>query len=121
VSRRSGRGSTASSRVARRALDRSATLRTRRGREAELDDAAVLAAPAPEGVRDPLLAARLEALMAELTPAQRAVVTLFYARGHAVEDIAAALGMPENTVKTHLARARAALREAWVREGGTPA
>jgi len=28
------------------------------------------------------------------------------------------LAMPENTVKTHLRRARAALREAWMRETG---
>ena len=54
----------------------------------------------------------------QLPPAQRAVVSLFYGRDHAVEDIAGSLGMPENTVKTHLARARAALREAWQREGG---
>ncbi len=107
--------------VARRALDRAATLRTRRGRETVLDDAQLAAVPAFEGMRDPLLAARLERLMAEITPTQRAVVSLFYGRDHAVEDIAASLGIPENTVKTHLARARTALREAWQREGGLPA
>jgi RNA polymerase sigma-70 factor (ECF subfamily) len=103
--------------VARRALDRAETLRTRRGREAELDDANLAEAPACEGARDPLLAARLERLMAELTAPQRAVVTLFYGHDQAVEDIAGSLGMPENTVKTHLARARGALREAWQRDG----
>ena len=28
------------------------------------------------------------------------------------------MGLPENTFKTHLHRARAALREAWLRERG---
>lgn len=107
--------------VARRALDRAETLRVRRGREAVLDDAERAEAPEPAVARDPLLAARLERLMAELTPPQRAVLTLFYGHDHAVEDIAVSLGMPENTVKTHLARARAALREAWQRGGGVPA
>ena len=105
--------------VARRALDRAGTLRTRRGREVVLDDADLAEAPSGGPARDPLLAARLERLMGGLTPAQRAVVSLFYGRDHAVEDIAASLGMPENTVKTHLARARAALREAWQRQGGS--
>jgi RNA polymerase sigma-70 factor, ECF subfamily len=107
--------------VARRALDRAETLRTRRGRETVLDDAERAEAPVLDGERDPLLAARLERLMSQLTPAQRAVVSLFYGRDHAVEDIAESLGIPENTVKTHLARARAALREAWQREEGVPA
>ena len=35
-----------------------------------------------------------------------------------VEEIANVLSMPENTVKTHLRRARAALREAWLRDQG---
>jgi DNA-directed RNA polymerase specialized sigma24 family protein len=35
-----------------------------------------------------------------------------------VQEIAVVLAMPENTVKTHLRRARAALREAWTREQG---
>ena len=48
--------------------------------------------------------------------AQRAVVTLFYYEDRAVEEVAIALGMPENTVKTHLSRARALLRDAWIRE-----
>jgi RNA polymerase sigma-70 factor (ECF subfamily) len=107
--------------VARRALDRAETLRVRRGRETVLDDADRAGAPGPAVARDPLLAMRLERLMAGLTPQQRAVVTLFYGHDHAVEDIAVSLAMPENTVKTHLARARAALREAWQRGGGEPA
>ena len=106
--------------VARRALDRAESLRARSRRESALDDAPMAEAPAgPE--RDVFLARRLDALMARLSPAQRAVLTLHYARDVAVEDIAQALGMPENTVKTHLARARAALRAAWASQGGAPA
>ena len=109
--------------VAHRALDRAESLRARRSREAGFDDAAEAAAPAPTGTesRDPLLARRLERLMGSLAPPQRAVVALFYGQDQSVEDVASALGMNENTVKTHLSRARALLREAWVREGGGPA
>ena len=51
--------------------------------------------------------------MAErLSRAQNLVVTLFYFEGHSVEQVGVVLGMNENTVKTHLSRARAVLREA---------
>ncbi len=103
--------------VARRALDRAATLRTRTGREAGLD--AVAEPEAPEApARDVLLARRLEGLMGGLSAPQRAVVTLFYGQDMAVEDVARQLALGENTVKTHLARARTALRAAWARESG---
>lgn len=107
--------------VARRALDRAETLRTRRTRESALD-----AVAEPAGAReaivagDPLLARRLERLMDTLSAPQRAVVALFYGQDHSVEDVAATLAMNENTVKTHLARARTLLREAWVRDSGGP-
>jgi RNA polymerase sigma-70 factor (ECF subfamily) len=105
--------------VARRALDRAETLRTRRNREANLDALPEPSAPAPAAAaRDPLLARRLDRLMHELSGPQRAVVALFYGQDHSVEDIAATLAMNENTVKTHLARARTLLREAWLRESG---
>jgi RNA polymerase sigma-70 factor (ECF subfamily) len=106
--------------VARRALDRAASLKVREKRHAPLDDAEV-ASPATAAVRDPLLATRLERLMAELSAPQRAVLALHYTRDLSVEEIARSLGMSENTVKTHLARGRAALRVAWLREGGTRA
>ena len=38
------------------------------------------------------------------------MVTLFYDQDLSVKDVARALDMPEGTVKTHLSRARAALR-----------
>jgi len=48
-------------------------------------------------------------------------VTLYYLLDRSVEQVAAALEMPENTVKTHLSRARRALRTAWTARGGTRA
>ncbi len=103
--------------VARRALDHAAARRTHDKREAEIEAAEML--PEPSGDRrDPLLARRLWRLMSRLDPRQRAVVDLFYREELPVRDVAEALSMPENTVKTHLRRARLALREAWLREEG---
>jgi len=102
--------------VARRALDRASEMKARREREEDLD--AATAVHVDEERRDVLLIRRLETLMRRLTPAQRAVVTLFYWEETSVEEIAGALGMPENTVKTHLSRARAVLREAWLSTEG---
>lgn len=105
--------------VARRALDRADALLSRRGREVALEAAAEEPADLPP-LRDRPMAARLERLLGGLSPTQRAVVTLFYLEEHSVEGVATALGMPGNTVKTHLYRARAALREAWLREEPEP-
>ncbi len=99
--------------VARRAIDRATVLRGRRQREIGVDEAERIPAPATEP--DPN-AARLKRLIAGLGDAQRAAVTLFYYEGRSVEQIAGMLGMPAGTVKTHLSRARAALRGAWLRE-----
>jgi hypothetical protein len=80
---------------------------------------AALELPADAGLgRDPLAARRVERLLSRLAPAQRAAVTLYYLEDQPVEAVSAALGMPENTVKTHLHRARAALRAAWRDHGG---
>jgi len=103
--------------VARRALDRAITLKARRDRETEVDEVGELPA-APGPARDTMLRGRLERLMETLSGPQRAAVALFYFEDRPVEEIAHALEMPENTVKTHLSRARAALREAWLREEG---
>jgi RNA polymerase sigma-70 factor (ECF subfamily) len=103
--------------VARRALDRASELKTRRDREEDLDT--IEPAEDAEPLRDVLLIRRLEKLMRRLTAAQRAVVTLFYWEETPVEEIARTLGMPENTVKTHLSRARATLREAWLSTEGS--
>jgi len=108
--------------VARRALDRLSQLKARRGREVEVDEAESLPDPvAPAAAPGDLAAATrgrtLERLVMKLPAAQRMAVTLYYYEDRSVEQAAAILGMPENTVKTHLARARAALRAAWPQEG----
>ena len=102
--------------VVRRALDRSATLKTRRAREAPLEAAdaepsASSGGPAPAG-----LSIRLDRLLGSLSDAQRAVVLLYYYEDRSVEEIARALGLPAGTVKTHLHRARSFLRAGWIAE-----
>jgi RNA polymerase sigma-70 factor, ECF subfamily len=47
--------------------------------------------------------------VASLPDAQRHVVTLYYQDERPVDEVAAMLGLPVNTVKTHLHRARARL------------
>jgi RNA polymerase sigma-70 factor (ECF subfamily) len=107
--------------TARRAFDRAQTLRLRRGREAPMDTTVEAAdsAAAPGGETPRIgLARSLDQMVAALPPAQRAAVTLYYLQDHSVEQVAVALAMPENTVKTHLSRARATLRAAWLARGG---
>jgi RNA polymerase sigma-70 factor, ECF subfamily len=90
-----------------RALDR---LRRSRGwKAAPLEEVAALADERDEV--DPLLQRRLQALLAELPPAQRAVVLLRYQEDLDPMDIARTLKMPSNTVKSHLKRALSLLRE----------
>jgi RNA polymerase sigma-70 factor (ECF subfamily) len=112
--------------VWRQSVDRAAILRTRRGREESLEApggaadrsggkrgeerapaTAILTAEEPSRA-DP---SEWERLIEGLTEPQRAVVTLFYYEDMALKDVARALEMPEGTVKTHLSRARAVLRE----------
>jgi RNA polymerase sigma-70 factor (ECF subfamily) len=102
--------------VVRRALDRNEVLKRRRGRETTIEEVeAVATGPAPERAA---LALRMDRVLQELTEAQRTVVTLFYYEGHSVDEVSRALGIPDGTVKTHLSRARAAMRDAWVRRHG---
>lgn len=100
----------------RRAFDGAAGLRVRRQREAGLDDdvACTRAAEAP-GADAPRR--RLEHLVAELPAVQRAAITLYYYEDRAVAEVARILDLPDGTVKTHLHRARAALRRAWEARG----
>jgi RNA polymerase sigma-70 factor (ECF subfamily) len=105
--------------VARRAFDRAAVLRGRRARETDLEAGGqVPAAADPAGAGEWLRTRKLERLIAELPETQRAVLTLYYYEDRAVEEVARTLDMNENTVKTHLSRARAALRRAWQHEAG---
>lgn len=103
--------------VARQAFDRAAVLKTRRlretGGEGIEDVPAEAAGPDPEARER---AARLERLVAGLPDVPRTVVTLYYYQDRSVAEVAKILGMPENTVKTHLSRARATLRTGWTDE-----
>jgi RNA polymerase sigma-70 factor (ECF subfamily) len=102
--------------VARQSFDRLEQLKRRRERETQMEDITALthAGGAPDaGAAE--RARRLERLMQGLTPVQRAVVTLFYHEDRSVDQVAEVLGLPENTVKTHLSRARTQLREAWMK------
>jgi len=67
---------------------------------------------------DPLLQRHLRALIARLPPAARAVVLLRYQEDLDPTDIAEVLQMPVNTVKSHLKRSLASLREMLGRPGG---
>jgi len=51
----------------------------------------------------------LEQCLAALPDTQREVITLFYLQDRSIKDVAALLDLPENTVKSHLHRARRAL------------
>jgi RNA polymerase sigma-70 factor (ECF subfamily) len=105
--------------VARRALDRVAMLKRRRAREIGIEAAETLPAGSGAANEERVRALRVERLVSELPESQRAVVTLFYYESRSVEQVAHALSMPTGTVKTHLSRARAKLREAWIRRERT--
>jgi RNA polymerase sigma-70 factor (ECF subfamily) len=66
--------------------------------------------PMPERPHDVLLEDRLARLVAGLAPRPRMAVILRYQEDLDPSEIAAALGMPINTVKSHLRRALAELR-----------
>lgn len=67
--------------------------------------------PARSDSSDPILRRMLRALVAQLSPTQRLVVTLRYQEDLGVDEIAETLEMPSNTVKSHLRRALQTLRE----------
>lgn len=73
------------------------------------------AGESPDG--DPLLQRHLRTLIAQLAPAARAVVLLRYQEDMDPADIAEVLEMPVNTVKSHLKRSLASLREKLDRPG----
>ena len=104
--------------VVRRALDRQATLRTRRAREEPLDEALELRAPGDTaGERE--LQRKLDRILGRISDVQRAVVMLYYFEDRSVDEVARVMGMPVGTVKTHLHRARGSLRAAWLAEEST--
>ena len=73
--------------------------------------AELAAAPSETPPADPLLERRLRELVCELPPAARAVVLLRYQEDLDPVEIARTLRMPLNTVKSHLRRSLAQLRE----------
>ena len=100
------------------ALDRREVVRRREGREIGVEEEVLagLAAAPESGVDGDRVTARARiALLAGLSEAQRTAVTLHYLEDRSVIEVAQAMNVPENTVKTHLSRARAAMREAFLR------
>jgi RNA polymerase sigma-70 factor (ECF subfamily) len=83
---------------------------SRRGRfrVVSLDDAPEL--PAQHAASDPLLDRRLQRFVEQLPEAQKLVVTLRYQEDLDPSEICRIVGMPVNTVKSHLHRALQALR-----------
>jgi len=65
---------------------------------------------APQVDDDPLMTRALSGLLGELAPAARAVMVLRYQEDRDVAEIADALDMPVNTVKSHIKRSLTALR-----------
>ena len=71
----------------------------------------------PRAVDDTQRQAILQSLVAQLPPAARAVVLLRYQEDLDPADIARTLRMPVNTVKSHLKRSLAELRERMTSSG----
>jgi len=94
-------------------------LRRRRDYTADLDFSTFSAPHGEDGVADAVAntdeARRLKKTIWEtvdqLTPPQRATVLLFYRESLSCQEIGEVLGMPAATVKSHLHRARASLKE----------
>ncbi|HYM62165.1 MAG TPA: sigma-70 family RNA polymerase sigma factor [Thermoanaerobaculia bacterium] len=74
--------------------------------------------PAAVQPSDPLFARALREAMAALPEAQRLVVTLRFQEELEPSEICSLLGMPINTVKSHLQRALGALRRRFVPDRG---
>jgi RNA polymerase sigma-70 factor (ECF subfamily) len=97
-----------------RAIDR--LRREPRHESAPLEEAQLTAGEAHAG--DPILERRLRSLLGLLPPAARAVVLLRYQEDLDPADIARMLGMPVNTVKSHLKRSLAELRDRMTSTAG---
>ena len=78
-------------------------------REVQMDPLPDVAADGSE--RDPLLQERVRRLVASLPETPRAVVVLRYGEDMDPQEIGRVLGMPVSTVRSHLHRATALLRE----------
>jgi RNA polymerase sigma-70 factor, ECF subfamily len=94
--------------TANRCIDES---RRGRWRIVTLDEANDVARDADD--TDPLLARKLGQMLQRLPAPQRLAITMRYQEGLDPSEIGAVLDMPLNTVKSHLRRGLAALRE-WL-------
>ena len=94
--------------TANRCIDES---RRGRWRIVTLDEASDVVHDADE--TDPFLARKLAQMLQRLPAQQRLAITMRYQEGLEPSEIGAVLGMPLNTVKSHLRRGLAALRE-WL-------
>ncbi|MGA9980557.1 MAG: sigma-70 family RNA polymerase sigma factor [Candidatus Sulfotelmatobacter sp.] len=101
-----------------RCIDR---MRRRRMPQVSLEDlpeSAVLESSPDVEPADPFLSRRLQQLVASLPGKARLMVILRYQEDLSAEDIAQVLEMPAATVKSHLQRALAMLRDKVVRTMG---
>jgi len=76
--------------------------------------------PAAETAADPLLERCLRELVLQLPPVPRAVVLLRYQEDLDPPEIARTLGVPLNTVKSHLKRSLALLRRRYEETAAAP-
>lgn len=104
----------------RRALDAASALKRKHAREVGLETIESMPEAAGRATHDAAAARRLETMIAALPEAYRLTVTLHYYDERSVEEIADILDTPAGTVKTHLFRARARLREMWRAAEETP-
>lgn len=95
--------------ICHRAIDR---LRAR-ARHVALPLEAADELPAPGEEMDPILERRLRHVIASLPPRARAVVLLRYQEDLDPPEISEALGLPLNTVKSHLRRSLSLIRGRW--------
>ena len=100
----------------RTALHRSIDAARRRSRRPQTSLEVAAEPSAPAAVCDPLLRAKMQRLVATLPAPARAVVILRFQEDLQPSEIAGVLGMPLATVKSHLHRSLAVLREKLTRE-----
>lgn len=81
------------------------------------DDAGFLdSLPSPDAgphaqTDDAEIGARVQAAVEKLPTPWRVAITLYHLDGLAIEEVAEVMGLPDNTVKSHLFRARKALKD----------
>ena len=96
----------------------------RAGRETQLDDELAESIAEPASLADELFdreiqLARIAEVLAEMPEKYRAVIDLYYFKDRSYAEIADALGLPINTVKVHLLRAKDQLRKKLGETGET--